>query len=197
MSRSPGKPLIRTSALHRTRPPIRGLITRTLLSRNIKSMGKDTANMERHLSGGHHVQSAVRIQIRAGAERLHHGLLICLCVIHTVNHIVAGCENRFNIPILCHFMGTEISLVVRTHPGRGFFQFSSGCTRIGLSFAFRKSSTGSRTSYLDFDKLHRLLHSFLACSSHNGSRIADKTAFSDPESACHTGSAPDKSAPPS
>ena len=52
--------------------------------RNVQRISYDPSDMERDLSGRNHRQSLEMIHIAVGTESLHHGLLVCLCVVNLV-----------------------------------------------------------------------------------------------------------------
>ncbi len=88
--------------------------------RYIKSRCQNTAHMKGNLSGRHHIQPSISVQVRVGAESLHHGLLVCLCMIGSVQHIITGNQHTLNISLPILLMGTEISLIVGTHRKKAF-----------------------------------------------------------------------------
>ena len=101
--------------------------------------------MEHDLGRAEHIQPPISINGTIGAEGLHHGLLTGLSVVHMVNDHIAPGQHSVDITIAAFIMSAEVALVVGAHGAR-LSQLSSGCTRIGLSFAVWKSSTASNTS---------------------------------------------------
>ena len=52
--------------------------------RNVQRISYDPSDVERDLGGRNHRQSLEMIHIAVGTEGLHHGLLVCLCVVNLV-----------------------------------------------------------------------------------------------------------------
>lgn len=77
-------------------------------------VGDNAAYMVYDLRGAYDIQSAVGIHVAAGAEGLHHGLLIRLRVVDMVDDDIAVGENRLHIAVGSCLAGTAVRLVIRT-----------------------------------------------------------------------------------
>ena len=75
--------------------------------------------MEDDLGGGHHVEAAVGIHLRVGAEGLHHGLVAGLGVVHPVHHTGAAGQDLVHIAVGAGLAGAQVAVVVRPHRAQG------------------------------------------------------------------------------
>jgi len=82
-------------------------------------MSQDPAHMEGNLGRCGYNQSSVDIHIGESPEGLHHGLLICLCMVNTLNYMAAACKCGFQISGLILTAGTEIAHIVSANGTEG------------------------------------------------------------------------------
>ena len=73
--------------------------------------------MERHLRGGNDLQSAVGVDARKRAERLHHALLVGARGILPVDHDIARRQLRLDVAVRIFARGDQIAAVVRAARG--------------------------------------------------------------------------------
>ena len=80
--------------------------------RNVQRISYDPSDMERDLGGRNHRQSLKMVHITVGTEGLHHGLLICLCVVNLVYCIRTFFQHGIHITHFFYIGGTEITLII-------------------------------------------------------------------------------------
>ena len=80
--------------------------------RNVQRISYDPSDMERDLSGRNHRQSLKMVHITVGTEGLHHGLLICLCVVNLIYCIRTFFQHGIHITHFFYIGGTEITLII-------------------------------------------------------------------------------------
>ena len=80
--------------------------------RNVQRISYDPSDMKRDLSGRNHRQSLKMVHITVGTEGLHHGLLICLCVVNLIYCIRTFFQHGIHITHFFYIGGTEITLII-------------------------------------------------------------------------------------
>lgn len=86
--------------------------------RNIQRISYDPSDMERDLCGRNHRQSLKMIHITVGTEGLHHGLLICLCVVNLVYCIRTFFQHGVHITHFFYIGGAEIPFIISAYRDR-------------------------------------------------------------------------------
>ena len=139
----------------------------------IKSIAQNPSHMERHLGGRYHIQSAVCIQISISPECLHHSLLVRFCMVHTVNHIIAGINHSIDIPFPAFAMSAEIPLIVRAY----IAQASPVILRVnqdGIILCLAEIQHRLQHFIFNTYKLYSFLNRLFGNTCHNGGRVTHK-----------------------
>ena len=140
---------------------------------NIQGIAQNAPYVKRYLCGGHYIQSAVCVQISIGPECLHHRLLVRLCMIHTVNHVIAGINHRVDIPFPAFAMSAEIPLIVRAY----IAQASPVILRVnqdGIILCLAEIQHRLQHFIFNTYKLYSFLNRLFGNTCHNGGRVTHK-----------------------
>ena len=118
-----------------------------------ESLGKDPAAVEHDLGRGDHMQPAVAVQLRIGAEGLHHGLAEGLGVVGTIQHDLAVRKDGFHVAVRVDIAGHQVATAVASH-GTGRVPVLLRVNQDGVILG--RAEIQHRLQHLvgDFDELH-------------------------------------------
>ena len=141
--------------------------------RHIERMSEDPSHMKWNLSGGHHIQAAVCIHIGVSAKRLHHGLLVCLRMVDTINHILAPFQRALHVAVFLSAASAQITFVIRSNRTEAlpvFFRMDQNLVILRLP----EIEDGFQDLILHLDEAKGVIHRFLGLARHDSGCISYK-----------------------
>ena len=148
-----------------------GLFHPDLALGNVQRPGQDAAQMEDDLGGGHHMEPPEGVQLRVGAEGLHHGLLAGLGVVHMVDDPVAVRKDRLHVTPGLAACGAEVSPVVGAH-GKGRHPVVLGVHQDLAVLGGAEVQHRLQHLVFDLNKLQCSVHAGFVRAGHDSHRVS-------------------------
>ena len=140
---------------------------------DVQGVGQNAPHVEDDLGGGHHMEPAVGVHLRVGAEGLHHGLVAGLGVVHSVHHTGAVGQNLVHVAVGAGLAGAQVAPVVRPHWAQGA-PVVLGVDEDGAVQGLIGVQDGLQHLVAHPDQLHGPVHRLLSLSGHDGHRVSHK-----------------------
>ena len=129
--------------------------------------------MEGHLGGCHDIQAPVHIHVSVCPECLHHGLLVCLCMIHALNDMGTPCKRFLQVSMGLLSRGAQVPPVVGAHIAMALpavLRVHQDVPILGVMHVQHRL----QHLVLHTDQAHGMVHGRLSFTGHNSHRIPHK-----------------------
>ena len=132
-----------------------------------------TPGVEDDLGRAEDIQAAIQVDVAAGAEGLHHGLLAGFGVVNVVDDDVALAQHGVDIAGTALVVGAEVALVVGTDRAKAL-PVILGVNEDGVVLGGVVVEDGFQYLIFYFDEFQRLIDAFLVFTGDDGDHIAHK-----------------------